>query len=104
MKVAGSVSGQARLGGRRGLRSDGLHQPAVALALLGRHIRRHLIGGGDCPGGNFRLHGARFDHDHLDAEWGDFAPRGVTDRFECKLRARVRTIDRWPWRPCHPRS
>ena len=31
------------------------------------------MGGGDRPAGHFRTHGARFDHDHLDAERGDFA-------------------------------
>lgn len=53
-----------------------LHQPAVALALLGRHGRCQLMGGGDRPAGHFRTHGARFDHDHLDAERGE--PKKLT--------------------------
>jgi len=71
---------------RRGLRGDGSHQPAVALGLLGHHGRHPLMGGGDRPARHFRAHRARFDHDHLDAERGDFASQGVTDRFERELR------------------
>src|SRR5215469_3543453 len=48
--------------------------------------------GGDRPAGHFRTHGARFNHDHLDAERGDFASQGITDGFERELRACVRTI------------
>jgi hypothetical protein len=60
------VGGQPDLADDAGLRGDGGHQPAVALAFFRLHGRRP-VAGGVRSAEHFCSHGTRFNYDHLDA-------------------------------------